>query len=72
FLIKGMGKIFLLGDSNILQGQLKKFIFQKKSKSEFYKSIPKMQKPPKTNILQLNCKTHFLTQTHISTNYSYS
>ncbi|WP_017856069.1 hypothetical protein, partial [Leptospira interrogans] len=68
--IKGMGKIFLLVDSNILQAQLKKFIFQKKSKSEFYKSIPKMSEPPKTNILQLNCKTQFLTQTHINTNCS--
>ncbi|WP_000663756.1 hypothetical protein, partial [Leptospira interrogans] len=53
FLIKGMGKIFLLVDSNILQAQLKKFIFQKKSKSEFYKSIPKMSEPPKTNILAI-------------------
>ncbi|EMY53848.1 hypothetical protein LEP1GSC204_0729 [Leptospira interrogans serovar Copenhageni str. M20] len=45
-----MGKIFLLVDSNILQAQLKKFIFQKKSKSEFYKSIPKIVKTTKNQI----------------------
>ncbi|WP_000663760.1 hypothetical protein, partial [Leptospira interrogans] len=53
FLIKGMGKIFLLVDSNILQAQLKKFIFQKKSKSEFYKSIPKMSETTKNQYLAI-------------------